>query len=84
VSFAGNVTYPKAFELRWAAARVTAARLLAETDCPYLSPQPVRGRRNEPAFVVHTLAALAEARGEDTGELERTIEANAAAAFGLP
>lgn len=84
VSFAGNVTYPKAFELRWAAARVPAGRLLAETDCPYLSPQPVRGRRNEPAFVVHTLAALAEARSEDPGQLERTIDANAAAAFGLP
>ena len=83
VSFAGNVTYPKAFELRWAAARVPAARLLAETDCPYLSPQPVRGDRNEPAFVVHTLAALAEARGVDPGELGRAIEANAAEAFGL-
>lgn len=84
VSFAGNATYPKAFELRWAATRVPPDRLLAETDCPYLSPQPVRGRRNEPAFVIHTLAVLAEARGENTGALERAIEANAAAAFGLP
>jgi Tat protein secretion system quality control protein TatD with DNase activity len=53
-------------ELRIAAARIPADRLLAETDSPYLSPQPVRGRPNEPANVVHTLAALAEARGEDT------------------
>lgn len=84
VSFAGNVTYPKAPELRWAAARVSAERLLAETDSPYLAPQPVRGRRNEPAHVMHTLATLAEARGEDPAELERTIDANAAAAFALP
>ena len=84
VSFAGNVTYPKAGELRTAAARVPADRILAETDSPYLSPQPVRGRRNEPAHVVHTLATLAEARGEDRDELESAIDANATAAFGLP
>ncbi len=84
VSFAGNVTYPKAPELRWAAARVPADRLLAETDSPYLAPQPVRGKRNEPAFVVHTLAALAEARGEDVRALEEQIERNAAAVFSLP
>jgi TatD DNase family protein len=84
VSFAGNVTYPNAEELRTAAARVPPDRLLAETDSPYLAPQPVRGRRNEPANVVHTVAALAEVRGQDAGELGRTIEANAAAAFRLP
>ena len=84
VSFAGNVTYPKAGELRTAAARVPAERILAETDSPYLSPQPVRGRRNEPAHVIHTLATLAEARGEDRDELARAIDANATAAFGLP
>lgn len=84
VSFAGNVTYPKATELRTAAARVPGDRLLAETDSPYLSPQPVRGQRNEPANVVHTLTTLAEARGESKDELERAIEANATAAFGLP
>jgi TatD DNase family protein len=83
VSFAGNVTYPNATELRAAAAQVPGDRLLAETDSPYLAPQPVRGRPNEPANVIHTLATLAEARGEDTHELDRTIEANAAAAFGL-
>jgi TatD DNase family protein len=83
VSFAGNVTYPKAVELREAAAQIPQDRLLAETDCPYLAPQPVRGKRNEPAYVVHTVAALAEARGEDADELGRRIEVNAAAAFGL-
>jgi TatD DNase family protein len=84
VSFAGNVTYPKATELRTAAARVPGDRILAETDSPYLSPQPVRGSRNEPAYVVHTLATLAEARGESEDDLERVIDANATAAFGLP
>jgi TatD DNase family protein len=84
VSFAGNVTYPKAAELREAAARVPVDRILAETDSPYLAPQPVRGRPNEPAHVVHTVAALAQARGEDAAELAERIDANAAAAFGLP
>jgi TatD DNase family protein len=84
VSFAGNATYPKAADLRIAAARVPADRILAETDAPYLAPQPVRGRPNEPAHVVHTLAALAEARREDAAALEATIDANAAVAFGLP
>jgi TatD DNase family protein len=83
VSFAGNVTFPNASELRLAVSQVPADRILAETDSPYLAPQPVRGRPNEPAHVMHTLAALAQARGEDRTELEARIEANAAAAFGL-
>jgi TatD DNase family protein len=84
LSFAGNVTYPKAEELREAARAVPGERLLAETDSPYLSPQPRRGRPNEPANVVHTIAALAEARGEDANELAARLDANASAAFGLP
>ena len=84
VSFAGNVSFPNASELRVAAATVPADRLLAETDSPYLAPQPVRGRPNEPAYVMHTLAALTAARGDDPAELEARIEANAVAAFGLP
>ena len=83
VSFAGNVTYPKAAELREVAAKIPLDRILAETDCPYLAPQPVRGKTNEPAYVVHTIAALAETRGEDTDGLARRIDANAAAVFGL-
>jgi TatD DNase family protein len=83
VSFAGNVTYPKAEALRATAARIPADRLLVETDTPYLAPQPVRGRPNEPMNVKHTLAALAEARGETADQLEAQIDANAAAAFGL-
>jgi len=83
VSFAGNATYPKAADLRTAAARIPVDRILAETDAPYLAPQPVRGRPNEPANVVHTVAALAEARGEDPTELAAQLDANASAAFGL-
>ena len=84
VSFAGNVTYPKAEELRDAARAVPADRLLVETDSPYLSPQPRRGRPNEPANVVHTAAVLAEARGADPDALASQVDANAAAAFALP
>jgi TatD DNase family protein len=83
VSFAGNATFPKAVDLRLAATQVPAERILAETDSPYLAPQPVRGKRNEPANVVHTLASLAQARGEDEAELEAQIERNASACFGL-
>ncbi len=83
-SFAGNATYPKADALREAAAAVPGDRILAETDSPYLAPQPVRGRKNEPAHVIHTVAALAEARGEDRDELAAQIDANAAVAFRLP
>ena len=84
VSFAGNVTYTKAEDLREAARAVPAELILAETDCPYLAPQPVRGQTNEPAFVAHTVAALAEARGQDFDALAAQIDANATTAFGLP
>jgi TatD DNase family protein len=83
VSFAGNVTYPRAEELREAARQVPRDRLLVETDSPYLAPQPRRGRPNEPANVVHTVAALAETRGEHPEELAARLDANATAAFGL-
>ena len=84
VSFAGNVTYKNAPELRVAAAQVAPDRILAETDCPYLSPVPRRGRPNEPANVVHTVAALAAARGDAVDALEARIDANAARVFGRP
>jgi TatD DNase family protein len=83
VSFAGNATFPKAVDLRLAATEVPAARILAETDSPYLAPQTVRGHRNEPAYVVHTLDALARARDEEPAELEAQIDRNASACFGL-
>ncbi|MCW3064775.1 MAG: TatD family deoxyribonuclease [Solirubrobacterales bacterium] len=79
ISFAGNVTYPKAQELREAAARVPEERVLVETDAPYLTPQPVRKERNQPAFVVHTARALAEERGTSYEALEAALERNAAA-----
>jgi len=84
VSFAGNVTYPKANDLRSAAAQVPAERILAETDSPYLAPQARRGRPNEPANVMLTVATLAEVRHEDADELGAQIDANASAAFSLP
>jgi len=83
VSFAGNASFPKAVDLRLAARAVPADRILAETDTPYLAPQAVRGRRNEPAYVMHTLGALAQARDEDPDELGRQIDANATACFSL-
>src|SRR5262249_54013413 len=65
ISFAGNASYPKAVDLRLAAREVPSDRILAETDAPYLAPQSVRGRRNEPAYVMYTLEALAQARSEE-------------------
>ena len=84
VSFAGNVTYPKASDLRTAAAQVPAERILAETDSPYLAPQSRRGRPNEPANVVLTVEELARIRNVDADELGARIDANASAAFALP
>ena len=84
VSFAGNVTYKNASELRVAATQVPRERILAETDSPYLAPQAQRGRKNEPAYVIHTLAALADTRREDADELEAQIDENATRAFRLP
>jgi len=84
LSFAGNVTYPKAVLLRSAAATVPDDRILAETDSPFLAPQPVRGRPNEPAFLVHTMDTLAAVRGIAAHELEEIINANANRLFALP
>ena len=81
-SFAGNVTYPKAEDLREAAALVPAELLLVETDSPYLAPQPVRGKPNAPAHVVATAERVAEVRGVSYAELERTVDANASRVFG--
>jgi len=82
ISFAGNVTYPKAEALRTAALRVPAERLLVETDAPFLSPQPVRGRPNQPAHVALTAQALAVERRVAYDELEAAVEASAAGVFG--
>jgi len=82
ISFAGNVTYKNAADLAAAARRVPEDRLLVETDAPYLTPQVVRKERNQPAFVAHTVAFLAELRGVSAGELGATVERNAARVFG--
>lgn len=81
VSFAGNLTYPKSESIRAAACRVPEDRLLIETDAPFLAPQPRRGRPNEPAFVAHTLAALAAARGESPEHVAAATWRNARALF---
>ena len=81
-SFAGNVTYPKATELQDAARELPSELLLVETDSPYLAPQPVRGRPNEPAHVTHTARFLAELRGVTYEELERTMDGNAERVLG--
>jgi TatD DNase family protein len=82
ISFAGNATYPNAPELRAAAVRVPASRLLVETDAPFLSPQPVRGKPNQPANVVHTARALAIERRVSYQQFERDVTAAATAVFG--
>jgi TatD DNase family protein len=81
-SFAGNVTYPKASDLQAAAREVPPELLLVETDSPFLSPQAVRGKRNEPAHVVHTARHVAELRAVAYEELERTVAQNAARVLG--
>ncbi len=82
VSFAGNVTYRSAADLAEAARIVPEERLLVETDAPYLTPQAVRKHRNQPAFVAHTAAFLAELRGVSVAELGATVERNAERVFG--
>ncbi|MDQ4145644.1 MAG: TatD family hydrolase, partial [Actinomycetota bacterium] len=83
ISFAGNVSFPSAQDLRDAAARVPADRLLVETDSPFLSPVPKRGRPNEPARVALVGAAVAAARGQDEDEVARLTTANARRLFGI-
>lgn len=83
ISFAGNVTFKKAENLRDAARVVPLDKLLIETDCPFLTPVPFRGKRNEPGFVVHTAAFLAEFHGIDVSELASRTTRNFLDLFGL-
>jgi TatD DNase family protein len=80
-SFAGNVTYPKSDDLRETAVLVPDELLLAETDSPFLAPQSVRGKPNQPANVVEVGELLASERGVSYGELEGMVEANAERVF---
>lgn len=73
ISFAGNVTYKKANTIREAAGKVPIERILLETDAPYLSPEPHRGRRNHPLNAVHTYRAVAELRGVETSALMQQV-----------
>jgi TatD DNase family protein len=82
ISFAGNVTYKSAAQLAHAAQRVPDELLLVETDAPYLAPQAVRGQPNQPAFVVHTAAFLAQLRRSSVPELGHIVQRNAARVFG--
>lgn len=84
VSFAGNVTYKSASDLRAAATEVPADRLLVETDAPFLTPVPKRGARNVPGFVRYTARVLAETRGVSAVDLEATLDANAERFYRLP
>jgi TatD DNase family protein len=83
LSFSGTLTYPKAGPLREVAKEVPLDRILVETDSPYLPPQPWRGKRNEPAYVVATAKQLAEARGLSLEEVAAATWANTLAVFGL-
>jgi TatD DNase family protein len=84
ISFAGMLTYKNAADLRAVASRLPPDRLLVETDSPYLAPVPVRGRRNEPAFVAHTAACLAGLLGWTLETLAEQTTRNARKLFGLP
>src|SRR5262249_36853577 len=83
ISFAGMLTYKNAQDLRAVARTVPLDRLLVETDSPYLAPVPVRGKRNEPAYVAHTAACLAGLHGLETVALAAQTTRNAQALFGL-
>jgi TatD DNase family protein len=84
LSFSGVLTFKKADELRKAAAYAPADRILVETDAPYLAPIPHRGQRNEPAFVIKTLEALAQVRGISPGRAAEATTSNAFRLFRLP
>ncbi len=84
ISFSGVVTYPSNHANREAAQAVPSDRLLVETDCPFLSPQGKRGKRNEPANAAEVLRRVCEVRAADFDELARQTSANATRLFGLP
>jgi TatD DNase family protein len=83
ISFAGNVSYPSADDLREAAGLVPGHRLLVETDSPFLAPVPRRGRPNEPANVAYVGAAVAEARNETVEDVAAITTSNAERLFGV-
>ena len=84
ISFAGHLTYSKSEDLRAAAQAIDLSLALVETDCPYLTPVPHRGKRNEPGYVMHTAACLAELKSTTLEEVDRVTTANAVRLFNLP
>jgi len=84
ISFAGNLTFKKAEELRDIARQLPLSRLLIETDCPYLTPVPYRGKRNEPARVIETARCLAELHGKELEEIGQITSGNFTRLFGVP
>ncbi|MBW4469480.1 MAG: TatD family hydrolase [Stenomitos rutilans HA7619-LM2] len=84
ISFSGTVTFPKATQIHQAAQMVPSDRLLIETDCPFLAPVPQRGKRNEPAYVQHVAAHVAQLRGVPLEALAAQTTQNACRLFGLP
>jgi TatD DNase family protein len=84
ISFPGTVTYKNAVDTQTAASRIPLERLLVETDCPYLTPVPFRGKRNEPLYVKHTAEKIAQLRQLDFEELAEAASANTLRLFNLP
>lgn len=84
ISIPGPVTFPKSTRLREIVKDIPLERLLLETDCPYLTPEPHRGKRNEPAYVVHTARKIAEVKGISLDELANATSLNAKELFRLP
>jgi len=84
ISFSGIATFGKSGTVRETARRVPLARMLVETDAPYCAPVPMRGKRNEPAYVVHVIRCLAEVRGLSEDDVRRITRRNTRCLFGLP
>ena len=84
ISFPGTVTYKNAADIQTAASRIPLERLLVETDCPYLTPVPLRGKRNEPLYVRHTAEKIAQLRQMDFEQLAEATTANTLRLFSLP
>jgi TatD DNase family protein len=85
ISFTGVVTFKNAEPVRQAAKIVPLAKLMVESDCPYMSPEPMRKQKiNEPAFMLHTAKCLAELKGMDLGDFAEEVTATSRAFFGLP
>jgi TatD DNase family protein len=84
ISFSGIVTFKSASEIRDAASVVPLDKILVETDCPYLAPVPMRGKRNEPAWVAHTARFVADLRGVPLADFAQLTSQNASKLFGLP